>query len=266
MYPVLFEVGNIFVSTMWALVGLGFLVWGIVLVKLSQAQSMKMAFLVNTFFMMLFWGAICGRATHLLVNLSDLIVDPKGMIPLRIISIWDHGFNFWGIVLGMATYLAYAAKEAEENLWRWLDILAVALLAATPFGHLGALFEGAGYGHETNLPWGITFESFTVPYTVPIHPTQLYAFTYSITILIVIGVLFLRGRFEKDGDAALFATLSYSIMRFTEEFFRGDEAITIWRLNLAHWIALALFLFAGISLLIRYNRLTFISKHFSKTP
>lgn len=260
MYPVLFEIGNFFISSLWVFVCLGFLVWGIALIKLTQSQGLKMAFLVNSFFKMLIWGAVSGRIIYLLVNLADTLADPKKYIPFRIISFWDRGFNFWGIVLGMMIYLYRTTKASEENTGKWLDMLTISFLVAIPFGHIGALLEGLSYGRETNLPWGITFDSFTVPYTVPIHPTQLYALIYTLIILGIIGYFTLKKRFKRDGDATLFAALAYSALRFTEEFFRGDEAITILGLNLAHWMSLTVFVFAGISLLIRYNKLNFIFK------
>lgn len=264
MYPVLFEIGNFFASSLWVSVSLGFFIWGVVLIKLTQVRGMKMAFLVNEFFSMLFYGAVSGRIIYLLINMGDLLADPKKLIPLRIVSIWDKGFNFWGIVLGMLVYLYWTARKAGENTGKWLDIVTMSFLAAIPFGHIGALMEGLGYGRETNLPWGITFDSYTVPYTVPIHPTQIYALIYTLIILGVMSFLVFKKQLKHDGDAALIAATAYSGMRFIEEFFRGDEAITLWKLNLAHWICLFVFVFAGISLLIRYNKLNFILKHYEQ--
>lgn len=264
MYPVLFEIGNFFVSSLWVLVSLGFLVWGTALIRLTQSQGLKMALLVNSFFQMIFWGALSGRIIYLLINISDIISDPKAMIPLRILDIRDRGFNFWGIILGMGVYLYIATKKAEENTGKWLDVLTLSFLAAMPFGHIGALLEGLGYGKETSLPWGITFDSYTVPYTVPIHPTQIYALIYTLIIFATMRVLIGKNLFKHDGDATLIAAMAYSTLRYIEEFFRGDEALSFLNINLAQWICVAVFLFTGISLLFRYNRLNFLFK--PKTP
>ncbi len=260
MYPVLIEIGTIFVSSLWVLVSAGIFIWGVALIKLTQAESLKMAFLVHSFFKMLLAGALTGRLVYLLVSFQDIIADPKNEIPLRIFGFWDRGFNFWGIVAGMIVYLYFAAKKNEENIGKWMDILALSFLAAIPFGHIGALLEGIGYGRETDLPWGIIFESSTVPYTVPIHPTQIYAIVYSVAIFLILKLIVARKNLVRDGEIALIAAASYSACRFIEEFFRGDEAISILGLNLAHWVSLDVFLFAGISLLIRYNKLDFILK------
>lgn len=262
MYPVLFELGSIFVASIWVLVSLGFLLSGITLVQLTQHMNMKMAFLVKNFFPMLIWGIITGRITYIALNTQEIFADPLSYAPIRMIGIWDRGFEFWGVVAGIMTYIYIAAKKNEENIWRWLDILGISILAGIPFGHLGALLEGVNFGRETLLPWGIVFETATVPYTVPIHPTQVYALVYSSIIFLSLGYTILKKPMKHDGDLLLTATVSYGIMRGLEEFFRGDESANLLGLNITYPIILALVLTAGISLAIRYNRLDFITHYY----
>ncbi len=262
MYPVLFELGSIFVSSIWVLVSLGFLTSGIILIQLTEMKSMKMAFLVNNFFPMLIWGVISGRALYIFMNMQEIFADPIQYIPIRMLGVWDRGFEFWGVAAGVMVYAYFAAKKAGENTWRWLDILSISILAGIPFGHLGALLEGLNFGIETDLPWGIIFETSSVPYTVPIHPTQIYALVYSIIICLVLGFIFLKKPLKHDGDIALTATVSYGVIRFIEEFFRGDESITMLNLNITYPLILILVAIAGISLAIRYNRLNFLTKYY----
>lgn len=262
MYPVLFELGSIFVSSIWILVSLGFLASGITLIQLTGIKSMKMVFLVKNFFPMLIWGVIAGRLLYIILNIQEIFADPIQYAPMRMIGIWDRGFEFWGVTIGVLLYLYFTAKKAEENIWRWIDILVVSILAGIPFGHIGALLDGVNFGRETDLPWGITFESSSVPYTVPIHPTQIYALVYSIIIFLILGYIFIKKPLKHDGDIALIAAISYGTMRFVEEFFRGDESITIFDMNIAYPIILIIVAIAGISLAIRYNRLTFITNYY----
>lgn len=263
MYPVLFEFGSIFVSSLWILVSVGFFASGIILIQLTQMKSMKMAFLVKNFFAMLIWGILAGRILYIIMNMQDIFAAPIWNAPIRMTGLWsDRGFEFWGVVIGVLGYLYLSAKKAGENTWRWLDILTVSILAGIPFGHFGALLDGINFGNETDLPWGITFESSSVPYTVPIHPTQIYALVYSIIIFIILGFIFTKKPLEHDGDLALTATISYGTMRFIEEFFRGDEAITLFNINITYPIIVIIVAIAGISLAIRYNRLTFLTKYY----
>lgn len=263
MYPVLFEFGSIFVSSVWILVSLGFLASGIMLVRLTEMKSMKMAFLVKNFFAILIWGVLSGRALYIIMNIQDIFANPVWSAPARMVGIWgDRGFEFWGVVIGIFVYLYLAAKKAGENTWRWLDIMTISILAGIPFGHFGALLDGINFGSETDLPWGIIFETSSVPYTVPIHPTQIYALVYSIIIFGVLAYIFIKKPLKHDGDIALLATISYGIMRFVEEFFRGDEAITFFNINITYPIIIIVVAIAGISLAIRYNRLTFLTKYY----
>lgn len=263
MYPVLFEIGTIFVSSLWVCVSVGFFVWGVALIKITQLQSLKMAFLVNAFFPILLAGALTGRVIYLLTNLPEIFSTSLSSIPIRLISFWDRGFNVWGMAAGTIIYLIYRAKKEEENMGKWLDTLTLSWLTAIPFGHLGSLLEGINYGRETELPWGIIFESSAVPYTVPIHPTQIYALVYSIVIVGIITYFTLMKKIIKEGEAIYIAAVSYGAMRFSEEFFRGDEAVEFLGLHLAHWVSLLVVLWAGISLLLRYNKLDFILKKFN---
>ena len=260
MYPVLVEIGTIFISSLWVCVSVGFFIWGFALIKITQLQSLKMAFLVNSFFPMLLVGALSGRVIYLLTNLPEVLTGSPAAIVIHIISFWDRGFNFWGIAAGTIAYLVYRAKKEEEDVATWLDTITLAWLAAIPLGHVGSLLEGINYGRETDLPWGIIFESYTVPYTVPIHPTQVYALIYSIIIFGLIAYFSLWKKTIKEGETIFIAVLSYGTLRFIEEFFRGDEAIELLGLHLAHWVSLLCILWAGISLLLRYNKLDFILK------
>ncbi len=262
MYPVLFELGPIFVSSIWVLVSLGFLTSGIILIQLTQQESLKMAFLVKNFFPTLIWGAITGRAMYILLNIQEIFADPIRYAPIRMIGIWDRGFEFWGVVAGMTIYLYIAAKKAEENTWRWLDILSLSILAGIPFGHIGALLEGLNFGRETDLPWGIIFETATVPYTVPIHPTQIYALVYAIIIGVSLTILLKKKIFRHPGDITLVAIISYGTMRFIEELFRGDESMTILNFNVTYLVVGIIVTIAGISLGIRYNKLDFFTKYY----
>lgn len=263
MYPTLFEFGSLFVSTQWTLVAIGLLVSGIILVQLMERTSMKIAFMVTHFITMLIIGVVAGRIMYLILNIPDLRQLSFIDLPLRIIAVWDRGIDIWGFIIGIFGYIAYAARRDEESVGKWFDIMTIAALAGLFFGHFGTLFEGDAYGRPTKLPWGITFDSMNVPYTVPVHPTQIYAAAYT---LITCGVLLwalLKHKTKQPGDITYIAIIAYSGMRFVEEFFRGDEAYLFMGLHLAHWIALIAFLTSGILLLLRYNKLAFITKHFS---
>lgn len=262
MHPILFELGPMFVSSIWVLVSIGFLISGIILIQLTEQKKMKMAFLVKHFLPMLLWGLIMGRLVYILMNIPDIFADPIQYAPIRMIGIWDRGIEFWGVITGVFGYIYMQAKKSEENIWKWVDILTVAILGGIPFAHLGALMEGINFGKETDLPWGITFDSYTVPYTVPIHPTQIYALVYSCIIFVTLSYVFIKKPMEHDGDIALTAVVSYGVLRFMEEFFRGDEAVTLLNINITYPIILIAVAIAGISLAVRYNKLGFISKHF----
>lgn len=253
MYPILFEVGQTFISSLWVLVSIGVVVGGMVFIRLTQLSRLKVAFLVNNFLSVILCGLIGGRIVAIITSFDELLVNGRPFF-LDVLGIWDRNFNFWGVVLGLGLSLAYFAKKEEESVKKWLDLLTLALLSAMPFGHLGSLLEGINYGHETSLPVGITFETFAVPYTLPIHPTQVYALIYTIIIATIAFLIFFKKIWpQEEGALTLIVAESYALLRFTEEFFRGDEYISFFGIHLAHIVSLLVAMGAGIFLFYRYN-------------
>ena len=109
--------------------------------------------------------------------------------------------------------------------------------------NVGQLLDGQGYGKETILPWGITFESTNVKYTVPVHPTQIYS------ILLIVAILGTRKmilekwpRLKEEAHWwSILALTEYSFGRFLIEFFRGDDTVELLGIRLGQIIALLVF-------------------------
>lgn len=165
------------------------------------------------------------------------------------ISIWDQGFSFWGGLAAVLVYLIWQAKKNGEPVKEWLDALAPALLIGLFIGEIGQFLGGSGYGNETSLPWGVTFESAAVKYTVPIHPTQIYAMIYLIVILWIVQKLIKTHPFMKEaGMRALVTTVLLSGFRFCEEFLRGDDVPMLGILRIPQIVSGIVFILTAIIL------------------
>jgi phosphatidylglycerol:prolipoprotein diacylglycerol transferase len=159
--------------------------------------------------------------------------------------------------LGFILCLYFLCKKQDQDFWKWLDVFVPAITLGIGLGSIGAFFEGINYGHETSLPWGVNFESPVIKYTVPIHPTQIYAFIYC-TIL-AIGLIFATNiKRIKDiyfsGLIGIGGIMFYNVLKFIEEFFRGDDTLTIMDIRISQILAFILTISAGIFLNIRYNK------------
>jgi len=173
---------------------------------------------------------------------------------LRFFYIWDKGLSFWGAILGLTIMMIIICFKKNESILKWIDALVIPVGLGIIIANFGQLLDGQGYGTPTNLPWGMTYESINVKYTVPIHPTQIYSMLY------VGGILFFIKKhrqyefFKKEGNISLFAITFYSFVRFWMEFLRGDDTIDILGIRLAAIISAIIFLISGYILFKRYKK------------
>lgn len=228
MFPILFAFGPIEIQTSAVLLALGSIIGSALFLKNVSINRLNFTILAdNTLSLVL--GAIAGsRALYLLLNWEAFSFDHPEHKILGILAIWDSGLSFWGGMLGFLVALAILAWHKKENIEKWLDIATIPLLIVIIFSHMGAFFEGTRYGHETGLPWGILFEGGSVKYTIPVHPTQLYATLYTLILLLMLK--FFRPTFishKVTGSLFLGTLFIYSILTFFEGFLRGDDILMI---------------------------------------
>lgn len=254
MFPSLFEIGSVAVSSLWFCVALGFFFTGSSFIKLAVRNKLKVAFITEHFFGILLYGLIGARIVEIIFNYQDYFTKINFSTIVNLISFWDKGLSFWGGITGISLALYQYCKKEKEPFFKWADVLLLSLLAGLIFGNIGTFLEGINYGKETNLPWGMTFQNFNIPYTLPIHPSQLYAALYSTILFFTFLTLFLKEKFKEPGEMGLWIILSYGIIRFLEEFTRGEETLIFLNLRTEQWITLATIIIAGIFLTIRYNK------------
>lgn len=222
MYPVILQIGPITIFSLWIMIAIGFFAALLVLNKLANKNRLKLNFITDHSLVIFFSGLIFARIAYVLANFNLYFQNPNLNNILRIFYIWDRGLSVWGGILGLTLSLVYFARINNENTLRWLDIFVVSILSALVFGNIGAFLDGINYGRETSLPWGVIIDNSL--YTVPIHPTQIYAALYCLLITIVLFNLFNHKIAKNPGQIAIIGSGLYSFFRFLEEFLRGDES------------------------------------------
>ncbi len=229
-----------------------------ILIKLSINNSLKLQFLSSISLKLIFWTFVGARATAVLINFRTYFYDfGLDSIP-RIFFIWDNELSLFGGAIAFFIYFYFACKKEEQNFWRWLDVIVPAGIIALAIGHMGAFFGGINYGSPTSLPWGVNFASPLVKYTVPIHPTQIYAFVYSSIIAISLMTLFSSPKFKAEENTGLMGIGgigAYSVFRFIEEFLRGDDTILILGIRSPKIIIFLFIIFTGAIFYLRYNKI-----------
>ncbi len=143
--------------------------------------------------------------------------------PLDIIKLWEGGLVFYGgLLLAVPVALWYIRKHSLDT-GGLMDIFAPSLAVGHAVGRIGCFASGCCYGKASGLPWAVTFlDPECVARTgIPLHPTQLYESAGEFLNFLILITL----RRHRSFKGQLFWTyiVLYSALRFTVEFFRGDE-------------------------------------------
>lgn len=182
----------------------------------------------------------------------------------RAYRIWESGLVFYGGLIGGAIAVVVYFRAVKVPLWRGLDVAAPYVALGEAITRIGCFLNGCCWGDVCSLPWGVTFPKHSlahqqqmmdgiVPMTseapLPVHPTQLY-----MTVGLVAAFALMKwtlGRF-RIGTAMSLYLVTYGIVRFTVEIFRGDSARSVAGMTVSQTISLVLFLVgvAGLAVLM----------------
>lgn len=217
MRPVLFEIGGIAIYSYGFLIALG-AVAGITYMVVRGKKEVGLTFdQANSLFLYIFLAAFVGGKVFLFLEDASYYLDhPKKLLT-------GKGFVFYGSFLFAIPTMFWFFRKQKLPTYAMLDIMAVTTCLVHMFGRLGCFMAGCCYGLPTDSIFGVTFTDPACdakPLGTPIHPTQLYESFYIFLVMLVL--LFLRGRRKFYGQLFLTYLLLYAIGRYGLEFFRGD--------------------------------------------
>ena len=103
--------------------------------------------------------------------------------PTEILAIWSGGLEFLGGVLAAIVVMIIYFRRKRLGVFKFLDILAPALMLGLAFGRMGCLLNGCCFGAACELPWAIRFPpvvSHTSRAVTPNgHTTLAYSYPYA---------------------------------------------------------------------------------------
>lgn len=217
MYEILFQYGPITITTLNVFMLLAFIAGIVFMIRFIQLKKLKLSFFVNNFIFFLLIPLIGGRLFYIFEHFSAFQKNFQ-----QIFYIWDFGFSVFGIFYTIILTLYILSRKKHEDFWVWLDAFSVSGLAGLFFLHIGHFFNGTHYGIPTDLPWGIAFDTFNIPFITPIHPTQIYS---AIAVFIILGIsMKVVKRTHLTGIAGTLAIMLYSIGAFGIDFLHGSPS------------------------------------------
>lgn len=256
MHPVIFQTKYFTLNTIWIFIAIAIIAGVYSIIRLSVRNGLKLQFLSENSWKLLLYTLIGARLVNILLNFTTYFYEFDLKNFLQIFYIWDKGLNLWGGLLTFLLSFYLLCKKTDQDFFKWLDTFTPSAIILLSITHIGEFFEGVSYGKPTSLPWGVNFENFQIKYTVPIHPTQIYAFLYASGIAFLLTILTKSKKITdlpKTGFIGLFGIFVYNFFRFLEEFVRGDDVFEVFSIRSTTILSLLAVIITGIIIYLRYN-------------
>jgi len=240
MYPTLFTVGDIYVSSFSVMVLIAFLV-GYFVAEVELKRKGLNSNLADLLLIACVIGGLGGAKILFLyqnVGFSDFISDP-----VRYLA---SGFTFLGGFLGSLLLIWFVTQMKRVRYLIVTDAAAPALILAYAIGRIGCLLVGDDYGAPSNLPWAISFPNGSPPTFLAVHPTQIYD---TISMLIFFIILWtIRKKDFPIGWITAVTLMVLGVQRFLVEFLRDTTPSFIPGLSQAQVISTILVLVGAVML------------------
>ena len=125
-----------------------------------------------------------GRIGYVLFYNFDFYINN----PVDIFKVWQGGMSFHGGVIGIIITSIIFAKKNDDDVFEYLDVVALVSPIGIFFGRIANFINGELYGKVTDHAFGIIFPRGG---ELPRHPSQLYeAFFEGLILFIILNYLF----------------------------------------------------------------------------
>lgn len=225
MYPIALQIGAFSIRWYGVMAALGLLAAALILNSNRKYLNMTKDQCSNALMVALIAGVLGARIFYV-VQFFDLYRNNL----MEIIRIDRGGLVFYGGFILAVISLAVYSKIAKFDFIRMWDGFTPALAVAHAFGRVGCFLNGCCYGKPTSLFIGLAYPQGSEPALrygeAPLHPVQLYEAGENLLCAIL---YFYLVRKAPRGVAVSCYFLIYGILRFVNEFARGDHKL-IWNL------------------------------------
>jgi phosphatidylglycerol:prolipoprotein diacylglycerol transferase len=233
-----------------------------VCLRQARKEGISREIFSDIFFWTLMFSFLGARIVYLAVEFDSFLKNPFAMLFSR------SGFVFYGgIIFGFpALYFLTKKYPVSGNtpavrrgmvagrdvapggsslkparrgeFLKMLDILSVGMPLGHAIGRIGCFLEGCCYGRPADSFIGVMFppDSAAGCSGVKVLPTQLIESFFLFLIFFVI--LYLSKRKKITGQLFSFYLVTYGILRFIVEFYRGDSRGSISALSTSQFISI----------------------------
>jgi phosphatidylglycerol:prolipoprotein diacylglycerol transferase len=266
MFPVLFRIFGVPITSFGVMIALAFLAGGWVMGRELRRMGQDPELTWDLSAYAAIFGILGAKIYYLFLYWPETRADPLHAIASRSGLVWYGGF----ILAALA--VALRIRQLKLPVLTFADGVGPSLAVGYAVGRIGCFLVGDDYGGPTSLPWGVSFPNGAppttagslrafgvhVPASIPdnvlmkVHPTELYETAMS---LVIFGILMaLRKRLGLTPGAMWFAWLAMAgVERFIVEIFRAKDDRFFGPFSIAQLIS-ALIFAAGIAGLMIVSR------------
>lgn len=259
MRPELIRIGDFVIHGYPAMLALAFLVCTLGASYESQRQTPPF-FIPPRAGVWAFLGALVGAKAFWIAQYAswqDL---------WRAFRIWESGLVFYGGLIGGLIAVVIYFRVVGVPLGRGLDVAAPYVALGEAITRLGCFLNGCCWGAVCDWPWAVTFPAHSLAHEqqlmdglvgfdatgpLPVHPTQLYMVAGLVGAFLLMKWALGRAR---TGTIVMLYLVTYGLVRFTVEAFRGDSARSVAGMTVSQTISLMLFLIGCAGLITLMSR------------
>lgn len=214
MFPVLFSIGNISVSSFGVFLALGFLLTLLLVWRLARAWDLDEEKILDLTLLTFVGGLIGARVYFALEHWQFFFTSP-----LKLILIMKYpGFSFWGGFLGGWLTLHFLARRMKMDFWQAADIASVGLIGGLVLSDLGCFFGGCSVGVVSKA-------FFAVPMVGLIGkrwPVQLVEAL--LLVIILVKIWSQATHFHQRGKIVSLVLIALSLIKLVLEPFKQENS------------------------------------------
>ncbi len=187
--------------------------------KQLQQSNFSIDYFTHHFWKWVLCGFFVGRCVSLVLN-PDIFIK-YGVVSF--FAFWEHGIHVLGGLFGFLLMMWIDFKKTDFSFLRWIDLISLNLVFGLFIYDIASFLTGHVYGKETDLFWGVRYETFGVEIISPVHPVTLYMLIFHMFLYVYVKKH--KTRLENQFGVLFLTTLWWLVcISFVFSFLRADEA------------------------------------------
>lgn len=229
MYPYILEIGNFKLASYGVFSALAYLSAIIYLNRQKKQTQISDKIFWNIITVLIISALLGAKLLYIVIFWQYFDGNFFGKI-FDAIKDFRFGFVYFGGFISALVCGIWYVKKKSLSVTRLADFFAPAIALGHSIGRLGCFFAGCCYGKPATSAFAVKFtnpQSLIDPgyLGVPVHPAQLYEAGGNFIIFLILHFMLKQSISKKlkTGRVMLAYILGYAVLRFTIEFFRGDD-------------------------------------------